>query len=72
MNTPNQHHYSQKMLIQLVRETKDIQDLCNLGLLYRDLAAQEDIRITIRLKLEIKIQQELLILRDEEKENDIN
>lgn len=72
MNTPNQPHYSQKMLIQLVRETKDIQDLCNLGLLYRDLAAQEDIRITIRLKMEIKIQQELLILRDEEKKNDIN
>ena len=69
MATPNQPHYSQTMLIRLVRETKDIQDLCNLGMLYRDLKEQGDIIITFRLKMEIKIQQELLILRDEEKEN---
>lgn len=69
MSTP---HYSQTLLIRLIRQTKDIQDLCDLGLLYRDLAAQGDITITFRLKMEIRIQQELLILRDEEKENDIN
>ncbi len=72
MATPNQPHYSQAMLIRLIRQTKDIQDLCDLGLLYKDLAAQEDITITFRLKMEIRIQQELLILRNEEKENDNN
>lgn len=71
MSTPNQPHYSQAMLIRLVRQTKDIQDLCDLGLLYKDLAAQEDITITFRLKMEIRIQQELLILRKEEN-NDNN
>lgn len=69
MPTPNQPHYSQALLIRLIRQTKDIQDLCNLGMLYRDLKEQGDIIITFRLKMEIKIQQELLILRDEEKEN---
>ena len=71
MATPNQPHYSQTMLIRLIRQTKDIQDLCDLGMLYRDLAAQEDITITFRLKMEIRIQQELLILRKEEN-NDNN
>lgn len=71
MKTPNQPHYSQTTLIRLVRQTKDIQDLCDLGKLYRDLQAQEDIIITFRLKMEIRIQQELLILRKEEN-NDNN
>lgn len=69
MEIPKYRHYPQALLIRLVRETKDIQDLCNLGMLYRDLKEQGDIIITFRLKMEIKIQQELLILRDEEKEN---
>ena len=71
MATPNQPHYSQAMLIRLIRQTKDIQDLCDLGMLYKDLEAQEDIKITFRLKMEIRIQQELLILRKEEN-NDNN
>lgn len=57
------------MLIRLIRETTDIQDLCDLGKLYNDLQKQEDIIITFRLKMEIKIQQELLILRNEENKN---
>lgn len=65
----SQPHYSQTMLIRLVRQTKDIQDLCNLGMLYKDLEVQEDIKITFRLKMEIRIQQELLILRKENKDN---
>lgn len=69
MEIPKYRHYPQALLIRLVRETKDIQYLCNLGMLYRDLKEQGDIIITFRLKMEIKIQQELLILRDEEKEN---
>ena len=69
MDIPKYRHYPQALLIRLVRQTKDIQDLCNLGMLYRDLKEQGDIIITFRLKMEIKIQQELLILRDEEKEN---
>lgn len=65
----SQPHYSQTMLIRLVRQTKDIQDLCNLGMLYKDLEVQEDIKITFRLKMEIRIQQELLILRKENNDN---
>ena len=64
-------HYSQAMLIRLIRQTKDIQDLYNLGMLYRDLKEQGDIIITFRLKMEIRIQQELLIPRKEEN-NDNN
>lgn len=66
----SQPRYSQSLLIRLIRNTKDIQDLCDLGRLFRDLQQQEDITITFRIKMEIKIQQELLILRNEENKND--
>lgn len=64
MSYHNQPRYTQALLRRLIWETKDTEDLCDLCRLYRDLEAQGDITITQRLKMEINIQQRILIDRD--------
>ncbi len=60
----SQRQYPQALLRRLVWETKDIFDLTDLCILYRELEAQGDITITARLKAEVQIQTRILIGRD--------
>lgn len=54
-------HYSEKMMIELIRETTTIEDLTALCRLYKDLQKQKDIVITYKMKREVKLQQETII-----------
>lgn len=57
----NPPHYSEKMMIGLIRNTKTIEDLTELCLLFRDLKTQKDIIITDRMQREVNIQQKTII-----------
>jgi hypothetical protein len=57
----NPPHYSEKMMIELIRETKTIEELTQLCKLYKDLEKQRDIVITFRMTREIGMQQETII-----------
>lgn len=54
-------HYSEKMMIGLIRDTKTIEELTDLCSLYKDLQAQKDIVITIRMAREVNLQQKTII-----------
>lgn len=56
--------YSQRLLIQLIRETSDRDDLVKLNTLYVELEEQGDITISARMVHEIKAQEQNFILRD--------
>lgn len=54
-------HYSESLLIRLIRETKTITDLTGLCNLYRELEKQNDIVITYKINSEVKLQQQTII-----------
>lgn len=54
-------HYSEKLLIRLIREEKTLSGLVDLCDLYRDLEAQKDIIITLKIKTEVMLQQKTII-----------
>ncbi|MBO6184231.1 MAG: hypothetical protein J6O88_05975 [Chryseobacterium sp.] len=62
MKPPDQRpHYSEKMIIGLIRETKTIEDLTDLCNLLRDIEEQKDLTITFRISREVQIQQKTII-----------
>lgn len=67
---PHQPHYGQPLLRRLIWQTKDIEDLVDLCRLYNELDAQGDITITARLRAEVKIQQEILLTRQSEEDEE--
>lgn len=56
MTKENPPEYSPQLLIRLVRETKSIQDLVHLNILFRELEEAGDFKISRRLVMEMKIQ----------------
>ena len=62
MTTPApQPQYSEKLLIRIMNDCTDVQDLANVGQLYKDLAQAGDIRITQRLLCFARVKQQELI-----------
>lgn len=53
--------YRETMIIGLIRDTKTIEDLTDLGQLLRDIENQNDLTITEKIKREVQLQQQTII-----------
>lgn len=68
MTTPSQPpQYSQKMLERLLDECKTIEELCNLGALYKELSEAGDFPLTTRLKAFSMVKQQQIIYGNRKK-----
>lgn len=64
--------YTEASLIKIVRETKNIEDLCKVGQLYKDLQEAGDIDITQKIILEVEITQQQHIFGKRIQDNNNN
>ena len=54
--------YTEKMIIRIIQDCYDLDDLTNLCNNLRDLEENKDLDITSKMQMEVKIQQQVIIL----------